>query len=66
MFNVLQIIKITIGNVACDHFGYRESCIDKVKFKQNQNDKKEPDVQKLGGRALSAALYNNNCQVRMS
>lgn len=34
--------------------GYRESCIDKVKFKENQNDKKEPDMQKLGGRALSA------------
>ena len=34
--------------------GYREGCIDKVKFKQNQNDKKEPDMQKLGGRAFSA------------
>ena len=26
--------------------GYRESLLDKVKFKQDQNGKKEPDMQK--------------------
>lgn len=42
--STLQIIKI--GNVACEHFGYKESLLDEVKFKQDQNNKKEADMQK--------------------
>lgn len=59
MVSALQRIKI--GNMACDYFGL----LDKVKFKQNQNYKKETDT-KIRGKNFLCRGDKNSSQVRIS